>query len=112
MEKELKIEAIDLDDTTIDGQGLKIVNVSMDVLDFATSKNRSYQDFVYTDEYVETCSEVELPLFFIVGLAIGLGLILFMAGIMVFCTLRFRKKYQLLINEKSAPKAPVSKESK
>jgi hypothetical protein len=66
--------------------------------------NKSYHDFIYSDEYIDVCSEMEIPLTLIIIL---IGIFLVVVGVATFTivlTVRFKNRYYQLLDQKSEPK--------
>ncbi len=67
----------------------------------ATTNSTISSDFVYADEYAETCSEVELSYILVVVLIAVLIVVAVVAIITILVSLRYRKRYYQLLDGKS-----------
>lgn len=79
----------------------KIGNTTEEIkLDFENAYNAIYNDFVYTDELVTSCNEMELSIYIAVIAIIVIVLLIIVAVIAYFVFRSYRKKcYELLENE-------------
>lgn len=68
------------------------------------TQNAMYKDFVYTDEMVESCGQMELSLYIAVGIvAVFLALVVAIAVVLVRM-LGYRRRLYQMLDERGAPK--------
>lgn len=77
---------------------------------FATIDNKSYYDFVYTDEYIVSCTNIEINFYLIVG---GIAIFVIVVGVVIFAvctTMKYRNMYTKLLDERAIGGAKEMKE--
>ena len=68
------------------------------------STNNTYKNFVYTDEFSEACSQLELSVYIAIGVAALFVIVIAVVVISVIATLSYKKKYYQLLDNKSMTK--------
>ena len=84
--------------------GTEAINVT-DVSDkFLSKPNFKYKEFVYTDEYIEECSEMGLPIYIAMIVGIAFVVVALIVVVAVITSVRYKKKYYQLMDERSGQK--------
>jgi len=63
-----------------------------------------YKDFVYSDEYVENCAELELSFYLAIGIIGVFIIIIIIVAIAVIMSFSYKSKYQQLMDKENLPK--------
>jgi len=83
-------------------QSIKLVQFENDMkedIELTDKDEWMYKDFVYTDEVIEECNELELSIY--IGMILILFFVIFTAAGILACIIsrNYKKKYELLTNE-------------
>lgn len=78
---------------------------------FQNIENKSYYGFVFTDEYVVSCTNLEISLYLIIA---GVVVFLIVVGVVIFAactTIKYKNMYTKLLDEKVVSKEMKPQES-